>query len=389
MKSKDFNKSLSIGDYDADNGLFLVKSVQFGDLLVPVPRREAPLFETSWNNITKTLEYTIDNDKVALSEIDFALPDGKTYKYSSQASLTFTVANIDYKFDPIDIGEFASSSQPAQKGNQSINTVNVSIAKSDVSVDIPVTGNNKNNTTFAVIIANENYKNESAVEFAKNDGETFKKYCIQTLGIPEINIRYVPDATLNDIRHKVKWISDVANSRPDEANLIFYYAGHGIPDESSRSACLLPVDGYGSDINSGYKLDDLYQTLGKLPVKTITVFMDACFSGAQRSGDMLASARGVVIKARPGAPVGNMVVFSAAQGDETAYPYREKGHGLFTYFLLKKLQETKGDVTLSELGNYIVTNVNQQSILVNNKSQTPTVTPSVTIEDGWKNRKLK
>jgi len=117
--------------------------------------------------------------------------------------------------------------------------------------------------------------------------------------------------------------------------------------------------------------------------------MDACFSGSQRSGDMLASARGVRISVKPGAPVGNMVVFSAAQGDETAYPYREKGHGLFTYFLLKKLQETKGDVTLSELGNYIVTNVNQYSILVNNKSQTPTVTPSISIEDKWRNLKLK
>ncbi|WP_321436645.1 hypothetical protein [uncultured Bacteroides sp.] len=43
---------------------------------------------------------------------------------------------------------------------------------------------------------------------------------------------------------------------------------------------------------------------------------------------------------------GNVVVFSTAQGDETAYPYKEKGHGLFAYFLLKKTQETKGAVTL-------------------------------------------
>jgi len=119
------------------------------------------------------------------------------------------------------------------------------------------------------------------------------------------------------------------------------------------------------------------------------VFMDACFSGAQRGEGMLASARGVVLKPKFDAPQGNMVVFSAAQGDETAYPYKEKGHGLFTYFLIKKLQETKGAVTLGELSNYVTTNVSQQSIVVNRKSQTPTVVPSANMGDGWKNVVLK
>lgn len=84
-----------------------------------------------------------------------------------------------------------------------------------------------------------------------------------------------------------------------------------------------------------------------------------------------------------------MVVFSAASGDETAYPYKEKGHGLFTYFLLKKLQESKGNCTLGELGEYIQTNVRQQSVVVNRKSQTPTVVPSANIANDWKNLKLR
>ena len=104
---------------------------------------------------------------------------------------------------------------------------------------------------------------------------------------------------------------------------------------------------------------------------------------------MLASARGVALKAKASAPKGNMVVFSAATGDETAFPYREKGHGLFTYFLLKKLRDTKGDCTLGELGEYIQTNVRQQSVVVNRKSQTPTVVPSTTIAGNWKGIKLK
>jgi len=53
----------------------------------------------------------------------------------------------------------------------------------------------QNEKTFAVIISNENYRRESKVEFALNDGETFKKYCIQTLGLPEKNVQFTPDAT--------------------------------------------------------------------------------------------------------------------------------------------------------------------------------------------------
>ena len=84
-----------------------------------------------------------------------------------------------------------------------------------------------------------------------------------------------------------------------------------------------------------------------------------------------------------------MVVFSAASGDETAYPYIEKEHGLFTYYFLKKLQESKGNVTLGELSDYISDQVGKKSIIINRKSQTPTVLPSSAVSSGWRNWKLK
>ena len=138
-----------------------------------------------------------------------------------------------------------------------------------------------------------------------------------------------------------------------------------------------------------YSVSRLYKELGEIGAKNVVVFIDACFSGSKRGDGMLASARGVAIKAKPQAPQGNMVVFSAATGDETAFPYNEKGHGMFTYFLLKKLQESKGDCTLGELGEYIQTNVRQRSVVVNRKTQTPTIVPSETMDDSWKNLKLR
>lgn len=261
---------------------------------------------------------------------------------------------------------------------------------SDVDENIPKTDKNNLNT-FVLIIANEKYQQVASVPFALNDGKVFRKYCEQTLGIPSKNIREYTNATGNQMKFGVNLLRDIVDVYSNVSNpqIIVYYAGHGIPDESSRTAYLLPVDGIISDMSTCYKLDDLYTTLGALPASQITVFMDACFSGSKREDGMIASARGVALKAKSGVPQGNMVVFSAAQGDETAYPNREQQHGLFTYYLLKKLQETQGDIALKDLGDYITKQVSQQSLLLNSKKQTPCVTPSVTLGDQWQNWKLK
>lgn len=261
------------------------------------------------------------------------------------------------------------------------------VKKADVDVNIPA-GKQTRLHTFALIIANENYMEVANVPNALNDGKVFAEYCQKTLGIPESNIRYVADATLNKMRRQFNWISQVIEAYKGDANVIFYYAGHGIPDESNKTSYLLPVDGYGSDVSTGYSLDKIYEELTTKKAKSVVVFLDACFSGTNRDGDMLASARGVAIKARQSEPKGNMVVLSAAQGDETAYPYKEKGHGMFTYYLLKKLRDTRGDIVFGDLADYVTSEVMKQSVVINGKMQTPQASASSDAKD-WRNWKFK
>ena len=257
-----------------------------------------------------------------------------------------------------------------------------------VDQQIPV-GGQDNRNTFAVIIGNETYDNEVDVPYAENDANVFKQYVQQTLGVPEKQIRVLTNATLNNIRSAVRWLAQAMEISGGKGRVIFYYAGHGIPDEATQSAYLLPTDGMGSDVESAYSLKRLYAELGKIPAERVTVFLDACFSGAKREGGMMASARGIAIKAKAQAPEGKMVVFTAAQGDETAYPYKEMRHGMFTYYLLKKLQDSKGSATLGELQDYLTNEVKRQSFIENNKMQTPTVMTSSAMSDNWRNIKLK
>lgn len=252
-----------------------------------------------------------------------------------------------------------------------------------VDTGIPVISR-VNRNTFAIIIANEDYQKESKVDYAKNDGQVFCDYCYKTLGLPEKNVHFVPNATLNNLIGELDWLQQVCKAYKGEASIIFYYAGHGIPDEVSGSSYLLPTDGNSRILRTCFSIDELYKTLGSMTAKKVTVLMDACFSGAKRSGGMLASARGVAIKAKSGEPDGNMIVLSAAQGDETAYKYDEAKHGLFTYFLLKKLKDSKGSVTMGELSNYIQDQVGRYSIVENGKSQTPSILTSQTLRNNWK-----
>ena len=305
-------------------------------------------------------------------------------------------SNFAISYQPVLSSEQVSSSHtlqsdaPILKNEQSTHDTSVAkpvVSVSEVDKNIPQT-NLRNENTFVVIIANENYEQVANVPYAINDGQVFQQYCEQTLGIPAENIKLHTDATYNHTRLALSWLKDVCEVYNGDASVIFYYAGHGIPDVKDNSSYLLPADGDGRYVATAYKLDELYNTLGSMPAKSVVVFMDACFSGANRNGQMLASERGVALKSRPGQPKGNMIVFSAAQGDETALPNEAEKHGMFTYYLLKKLQEEKGNVTLGELAEYLVREVGRRSVVVS-KVQTPCVTPSASLDASWREWKLK
>lgn len=331
--------------------------------------------------VTKSIEYPlIVTQNYSSNEIPIKLHVQEKYgKYAEDKTINLKLEQS--------LGQkivVQSEQQPKQQSYD----IQIASLSSDVDKNIPIS-KETNENTFALIIANESYKNVESVPFAANDGSIFSEYCKKTLGISEKHIYLALNATLNDIKHNIDLIGQAMDAYNGEAQIIVYYAGHGIPNEADKSAYLLPVDGYSSNVETGYSLKDLYAALSEHPAKSVTVFLDACFSGTKREGDMLASARGVAIKVDETVPVGNMVVFAASQGDETAYPYKNQGHGMFTYFLLKKLQETEGDVSLGDLSEYVIDQVRKTSIDENEKMQTPTITPADKVQNEWKNWTLK
>ena len=343
-----FAKNMTVADmdikpYDAENQSFLIES-PYGDIVLKVPRtnNEAREFAESWADIkVYNQKFVIADKKLALASLTFSTPSGKLYEYNNQQTLAYNETEVAANFSPIDYGMLNNSEGSQNKAK--VGKTEVVVGLSDVDVNIPKSKNN-NTKTFAVIIANEDYTLVPTVPMAGNDG-----------------------------------------------NIIFYYAGHGIPNESTRDAFLLPIDADGSQTEACYPLKKLYSELSSLGAQSVVVFIDACFSGTTGDGStLMANARGISLKAKQERPTtGNLVAFSAASDDETAYPYKEQRHGLFTYFLLKKLQSTKGNTTLGELCQYVIENVKQKSVVINRKIQTPVVTCSPDMQGDWREIKLK
>lgn len=259
---------------------------------------------------------------------------------------------------------------------------------SDVDINIPETGLTRPNTCV-VIIANEDYTRDETpkVDFAAHDGEIFRQYCIKTLGVPEEQVRLTKNATRLDMEVEINYLQQRCGIDPGKIDVVLYYAGHGLPDFANQKSYLMPVDGRSGYFPSCYDLDALYAQLDDMNARSVTVFLDACFSGAARGNGMIAKGRYVCMKEADVKAKGNTVVFSAASNDEAAIPYMEKGHGMFTYHLLKILQETRGNISLAELGERINHDVRVKTI-DKGKVQTPTVKASDALGSAWKSRRL-
>lgn len=220
----------------------------------------------------------------------------------------------------------------------------------------------------AVIIGNRNYGDRApSVDFAHNDAEAIKKFLVETLGVNEGNIIDMRDVTRaemeavfgNDRTPKGKlwqWV------RPGKSDVIVYYSGHGVPGLKDGREYLWPVDG---NLNTpeifGYPLELLYRNLDQVEARSVTVLIDACFSGESPRGPLIRGASGIRVIPQKTAESTFTVISATGQGQIASWD-EEAGHGLFTKHILDALNgaadekphgNADGRITLNEIKNYL------------------------------------
>jgi hypothetical protein len=234
-----------------------------------------------------------------------------------------------------------------------------------------------NPDAVAVVIGVKNYSNIEPVKFAVHDAKIVKEYFKNIFGIKKDNILYYENANKGDLEGIFGNKGELYNRiKPGKSDVFVYYSGHGLPDIESRKAYLAPVETKSELAKlQGYSLDLLYENLNALPAKSVTVIIEACFSGT--SGDnktLISNASSIGIEPIISIP-SKINVFTASQEKEVASWYTEKQHGLFTYYLLKALKDNYGKgkkLTYGELADYLKNNVPGTARSMMSREQTPT-----------------
>ncbi len=245
------------------------------------------------------------------------------------------------------------------------------IVKSDVD-ELPPVAAKPNENAYAIVIGVEKYRQKlPKADFADHDARIMAEYLTKVMGYPEENIvTLINDRALKSDLEKYfeKWLS---NNVEKEGTVFVYYSGHGAPNPNTGDAYLVPYDGDPSFIDqTGYSLKRLYKNLNKLPAKEIIVVLDSCFSGAGGRSVLAKGARPLVMNMdKQVLHSDRIAILTASAGNQISSTHEEKGHGLFTYFLLKGIKE--GNSELGTLYNYLKPQVERIARKTYNNEQTP------------------
>lgn len=231
----------------------------------------------------------------------------------------------------------------------------------DIEENIPQGSSRPN--AYGVILGIQNYRSIQGVPYAERDANIMREYFIHTLGIPEGNIlRSINDqVTKSDLEGLFgpggRLSRRIGSARPE---IFVYFSGHGAPSISNQQAYLVPWEAELNNIeNSCYPLSQLYTDLNRLPHSSLTVMIDACFSGNTRdSGTLFADARLPRLMVEIAPPESSIHLFSAARGNQVSWVHSEKRHGLFSYYLMKGMQgdadaNRNNQITVGELKSYL------------------------------------
>ncbi len=234
----------------------------------------------------------------------------------------------------------------------------------------------------AIIIGIEKYRRVPDADFANNDARAFYDYARLALGIRPENIRLLVDdkADAAEILRAFKtWLPPRVNK--NTTDVYVFFSGHGLPSEDGGKLYFLPheVDRDLLD-RTAITQKEVVQEIQRTAPKSVTMFIDSCYSGQSRTGtSLLANARPISIapKASSDFPP-NVMVISASAPDQISSSSPELKHGIFSYYLMLGMEgeadlNKDGQITVGEMQTYLSQRVSRRASGMN-RAQSPQTT---------------
>jgi hypothetical protein len=229
----------------------------------------------------------------------------------------------------------------------------------------------------AIIIGIEKYKRVAKADFANADAQVFYDYANRALGIKPENIKLLIDDGADDAeiyRAFQNWLP--LKVKKGKTEVFVFFSGHGLPSQDGKSLYLLPW-GVDKDFveKTAINQQEIISSLQAVQPKSVTMFLDSCYSGQARGGETLvASARPIALKAEANAYPPNFTVISASAPDQLSSSSPDLKHGIFSYYLMKGMegdadQNKDGKITVAEIQEYLTDMVGRQAMGMNRKQQ--------------------
>ncbi|HWP83069.1 MAG TPA: caspase family protein [Bacteroidota bacterium] len=362
-------KSARIHDYDPENETFKISLPVIGDIVLPVPLEFAEKFEADWSNSIFKPEFIQSEKGYVLKRLEVRNGSRTTpFVYESGKEVAYDPIAFNIQAEPMtfEIGEISTPGPVVV----------------DIETEIPEV-ELKNPDAVAVVIGISKYKNRNvpAVDYASRDAAIAKEYFVKVLGIDSKRIIHAIDENASLADFKRIFEEQLRNYvRPGKSDVFVYYSGHGAPDPETKQAFFVPHDCNPAYAKStGYPLQEFYGRLAQLRARSVTVVLDACFSGSSEKGALIQNISPIFLSVEaPTVQISNSIVFSSSSGQQVATWYHDMKHGLFTYYFLKGLRGDADDnkdknITVEELEKYLLANVPDQARYLSNREQTPQV----------------
>ena len=230
----------------------------------------------------------------------------------------------------------------------------------------------------AIIIGIENYRRVAKEDFANADAKDFYTYASRALGIKPENIKLLVDDGADDIEMLnafQNWLPLKVNK--GKTDVYVFYSGHGYPSQDGSSLYFLPfnVDKQYLDRTS-VKQKEVVAALQKVQAKSITMFIDACYSGQTRGGEVLiAGLKPIALKSDEKAYPPEFTVITASTADQFSSASQDLKHGIFSFYLMKGMEgdadlNKDGKMTSGELQRYLSEMVGRQAMGLNRTQNT-------------------
>lgn len=209
------------------------------------------------------------------------------------------------------------------------------------------------------------YEQTDDILYSKRSAEWFAKTAAKTLGVQKGRQIVLLDkqATSGAIKDQLKLMLSKVKAGDE---IIFYYSGHGLPVvEKGNQPYLLPTDKIPDFIadDDFYQAKNIYRQLMNSQASSVVAFMDSCFTG-QTDGKSVFGGSKAATRLQPKSfkpsTQGKMAIFTAGNDKQFSNAYGEKGHRLFSYYLIKGM--LKGYDQVGDLATKVKAEVNDTSL---------------------------